>query len=433
MRKLKELHVSLLDKLIPGGASLSEAQLSRRRVLVGLLLYGFISAAAMAMVRYATDGWTASTLVVAFATPSLLSGLIALWWTGRPSLAADLLLLSTLFIILATAWSDGGLTSRVLTWLPALPLIASFVGDKYRAPGIVLLAAIGLFAILKAHDLALIQGKGWDDSLVGRMSASVASMSFVAIIAHIYEEARRRAEAEKDRLDHIRREWVAVVSHELRTPLTAIQGSLGLLQSGRFDHNPDQKAHMLQMACNNTVRLVKLVNEVLDIERIESGRLTLELTSLNPRELIQEAVDTIAPAASLKNVSLRYQPQDATPIKADHDRLLQVLQNLLSNALKFSPSGGVIEVKLKDKPEQLNIDVIDQGPGIPQQLTKRLFTRFAQATTAANRSTGGSGLGLYISKAIIEQHQGRIGFENQPEGGCRFFVELPRDLDELDL
>ncbi|MBU6954728.1 cell wall metabolism sensor histidine kinase WalK [Hahella sp. HN01] len=426
MRKLKELHVSLLDRLIPGGASLSEAQLSRQRVLVGLLFYGFISAATMALVRYATDGWTASTLVVAFATPSLLSGLIALWLTGRPGLAADLLLLSTLFIILATAWSDGGLTSRVLTWLPALPLIASFVGDKYRAPGIVLLAAIGLLAILGAHNTGLIQGKGWEDSLAGRLSASVASMSFVAIIAYIYEEARRRAEMEKDRLDHIRREWVAVVSHELRTPLTAIQGSLGLLQSGRFDHNPEQKAHMLQMACNNTIRLVKLVNEVLDIERIESGRLTLDIAPLNPAELIQEAVDTISPAASLQNVTLRYQRQDTDLINGDHDRLLQVLQNLLSNALKFSPHGGEIKVALKDTPERLYIDVIDQGPGITPELAKRLFTRFAQGDTAANRSTGGSGLGLYICKAIIEQHQGRIGFQNLPKGGCRFFLELPR-------
>jgi PAS domain S-box-containing protein len=225
-------------------------------------------------------------------------------------------------------------------------------------------------------------------------------------------------------LDRLKDEFISTVSHELRTPLTSIRGALGLLSSGVLGPVNDKATNLLRIALNNSDRLVRLINDVLDLERIQSGREPLVFRPVLLADIIRQAIDGMAPVADAAGVQLMH---DTTQIEiaADPDRLIQILTNLLSNAIKFSPPGSTISVTLRPGATGVTLSVIDQGRGIPADKLEAIFGRFQQVDAADSRQKGGSGLGLAICRTIVLQHSGRIWAERNPVRGSTFRVFLP--------
>jgi signal transduction histidine kinase/CheY-like chemotaxis protein len=249
-------------------------------------------------------------------------------------------------------------------------------------------------------------------------------------------EAQRNKDSllvQRSELDKIKDEFISTVSHELRTPLTSIRGALGLLSAGLMG-NVDAKAqNLLRIAVTNTDRLIRLINDILDIERMESGRATLQVRRCNLRELVQQGVDTMTAMADSAGVTLVLNvsaPTDAVSLDGDADRILQVVTNLLSNAIKFSPPKTTVQIHIEADPDWLTLRVSDQGRGIPADKLESIFDRFQQVEASDARQKGGTGLGLAICRTIVQQHNGSIWAESnvqQKRGpGASLIVAFPR-------
>ncbi len=237
----------------------------------------------------------------------------------------------------------------------------------------------------------------------------------------VFQDVTERAELEK-----MKDELVSVVSHELRTPLTSIHGSLKLLSGTMKDALPKQGAKLIDMASRNTERLIRLVNDLLDLERLRAGRFEMAVSPVGTRELAVEAVQSLQGFAHSHDVRLVTAGEDVT-IVADGHRVHQALVNLISNAVKFSPIGGTVRVSTEMDPDRVWFSVVDEGPGIPRDKQKQLFRRFSQLDVGDARDKGGSGLGLAITRGIVEAHGGHVGLVSEPGKGSTFYMMLPRE------
>ncbi len=227
-------------------------------------------------------------------------------------------------------------------------------------------------------------------------------------------------------VERLKREFVSTVSHELRTPLTSIRGSLGLLAGGAAGPIPEKAGELVSIALKNSERLILLINDILDMEKIESGRMEFAIQPLAVMPQVEQALAANQAYAGQYGVRLVLaQAAPGSQVLADPNRLAQVLANLLSNACKFSPPGGTVDVSVRADGGWVRISVKDHGPGIGEEFRGRIFQRFAQADASDARQKGGTGLGLSISKAIVEHMGGRIGFETETGRGTTFHVELP--------
>lgn len=221
-------------------------------------------------------------------------------------------------------------------------------------------------------------------------------------------------------------EFVSTVSHELRTPLTAIQGALGLIAGKALGDIPPAMEQMVEMAHLNSQRLVLLINDLLDMEKLVSGKLELVLRVQALIPLIEKAIGSTKEYAHGLNVSFVLdQQKNDIDVNVDGNRLQQVLINLLSNAAKFSPTGEQVHVSSLVQGSTIRISVRDTGPGVPEEFRSRIFERFSQADSSDTRQKGGTGLGLAISKDLIERMDGAIGFSSEEGKGACFYIELP--------
>jgi len=235
------------------------------------------------------------------------------------------------------------------------------------------------------------------------------------------------------RMEQMKTEFISTVSHELRTPLTAIRGALGMLIGGIGGQISDEACPLLGIAHKNSERLVRLINDILDIEKLEAGRLAFNFARHDVRALVQQALSDITPYGQDYGVSLEFLDDPELPTSEatlDPDRFAQVMANLLSNAIKHSPAGGCVTVELRHSGEMLEIGVQDRGPGIPEAFRSRIFERFAQADSSDARQRGGTGLGLAITRSLVQQMHGQIGFDSQPGQGSRFWLQLPLERHE---
>ena len=231
---------------------------------------------------------------------------------------------------------------------------------------------------------------------------------------------------ERKEVERMKSEFIATVSHELRTPLTAVVGALGLLKEVASGRLPAEAETFLGMARQNSDRLVALINNVLDIEKIESGHMEFRLDAVRVNALLERAVSLNAPYAEKFGVRFELAPApDGVVVSGDEDRLLQVLTNLMSNAVKYSPAGNAVTVSAAARDGLVRIAVADRGPGVPEAFRERIFSKFAQADGSDTRRKGGTGLGLSISKAIIEKLGGTMGYESVSGKGATFYFELP--------
>ncbi len=231
---------------------------------------------------------------------------------------------------------------------------------------------------------------------------------------------------ERRRIDRLKSEFISIIGHELRSPLTSIRGSLGLLMGGAAGILPERAQRMVEIARNNSERLVRLINDMLDMDKIESGKMRFEMRPIEVSKLVEQSVEANRGYGAQYSALLVADPVDYDlRVLGDFDRLMQVMNNLLSNAAKFSPTQGQVSVQVERRGARVRISVTDRGPGIPEGFRARVFERFSQADTSDARQKGGTGLGLSICRAIVERHDGLIDFDTVLGRGTTFWFELP--------
>jgi signal transduction histidine kinase/CheY-like chemotaxis protein len=247
--------------------------------------------------------------------------------------------------------------------------------------------------------------------------------------------------SQRSELDTLKDEFISTVSHELRTPLTSIRGALGLLSSGIIGDVDAKALNLLRIAVTNTDRLIRLINDILDLERMESGRAPLQIRRCSLRDLSQQAIETMTAMADANTVHLALEPftvaQAASPealfFDGDADRILQVLTNLLSNAIKFSPPASTVRIHTEATSDSILLKVVDEGRGIPSDKLDSIFDRFQQVEPSDARQKGGTGLGLAICRSIVQQHSGSIWAQRNLGSGTTLYVMLPRTTRATDM
>ena len=247
---------------------------------------------------------------------------------------------------------------------------------------------------------------------------NMGDQSFCTIALHDLSESRR--------IERMKDEFLATVNHELRTPLTSILGALGLLAAGAGGPLPERALQLAQVAKRNGDRLSRLIDDVLDLTKLEGNRMPLNLRPSELAPLIREAINANTGYAQRADVTLHFDGDaQAGRAQVDPDRFLQIMANLLSNAIKHTPKGKSVRVGLVQQPARLQVVVVDEGPGIDPAFRKKLFEKFSQADGSDRRAIGGTGLGLYISRMLIEKMGGTIQAESGATGGASFSITLP--------
>lgn len=235
-------------------------------------------------------------------------------------------------------------------------------------------------------------------------------------------------------VERMKNEFISTVNHELRTPLTSIQGSLGLILSDSFGNIPQGVKELMNIANNNCARLVNLINDILDIEKIEAGKMDFKIESFAVLGLVEQAVEINTPYSKKFDVDLLIENVlSDVKINVDKDRFLQVMTNLLSNAVKFSPTKSKVFVCVDKNDKNIRISVKDTGTGIPEEFKKHVFKKFSQSDSSDTRKKEGTGLGLSICKAIVEKMGGHIGFDSKINEGTTFYFEFPEYIEPKPL
>tara|TARA_R110001583_G_scaffold43470_1_gene138324 strand:+ start:11013 stop:14075 length:3063 start_codon:yes stop_codon:yes gene_type:complete len=232
---------------------------------------------------------------------------------------------------------------------------------------------------------------------------------------------------ERKRIELMQKEFISTVSHELRTPLTSISGSLSLILGGVTGELSDKTRALITIANNNSDRLIHLINDILDIEKISAGKMQFDFSVINLTPLVKQSLDENKGYGEKLNVAftLVSAPEKDVNVNIDEKRFLQVMSNLLSNAAKYSPKGEQVEIKIEQISNSVRVSVHDNGNGIPEDFKSKIFSKFSQADSSDTRQKGGTGLGLNISQAIVLKHKGTIGFDSDEEKGATFYVDLP--------
>jgi signal transduction histidine kinase len=270
------------------------------------------------------------------------------------------------------------------------------------------------------------------------MTIAAAQVSTAIANARLFEEAEDRAAKlavayeELKENDRLKDELVQNVSHELRTPLTFVKGYVDLLMDGEMGLINQEQHNTLQIVSDKTLEITRLIDDIMSLQRISTDNLILEPFEMN--KLIEEAISGHRLTAVQKGLSLEFERTDTArgAIVADKGRVQQVIDNILVNAIKFSPDGGTIQLTLVDEPDQIMVQIADQGIGLPADKVERIFERFYQVDGTSRRRFGGAGIGLAIVKRIIDAHNGKIWVESEVNQGSTFYFSLPKSLQPTD-
>jgi signal transduction histidine kinase len=343
------------------------------------------------------------------------------FWFVRPSLRARILTTATVLVVL--------LARAVWTARRGLRVA------EERIPSQLLLGSLGLLAAVNAArvvDVATstrtVTPVGGDACSLALVTASLmAGTGWTLGVMHLVyarlNEQARRSHVELARRDAALEQLVEVAAHELRTPLTSILGSLKMLSARGADLSNTDRGRLLDVAQRNSERMSRLINDLLDLERLSSGQARLDIVPVDLGQLLHQARELTEGQAHKRNVGIEVFLPAPVQVEADPQRLLQVVANLLSNAVKFSPPGRAVRMSVSHNESCVRVEVCDRGAGISHELRPRIFERFARGEPAGGEA--GSGLGLAISKALVESMGGRIGFHSEENVGTTFFFELP--------
>lgn len=237
---------------------------------------------------------------------------------------------------------------------------------------------------------------------------------------------------QRKEVERLKRSFLEMVSHDLRSPLTSIQASVEMVASGAYGEFPDKSKNVLKQVTGNIGRLVALVNGLLSLEKMESGNMQLNCSTISASAVVTPSIHSLQGLAQKRRIEIAEVNENNPRFFADEDRLVQVLVNLLSNAIKFSPDKTKVTVVVEEGLDYVEIQVNDQGPGIPKDQRERVFERFKQVDPSDETKKGGIGLGLPICKAIVEQHGGTIGAGTADGGGCKMWFRLPKPNSAID-
>ena len=298
--------------------------------------------------------------------------------------------------------------------------IVSFLHEDVRA-----VATTRQMSVLESGKPAPVMEQRWlsadgQDFFVDASATQIPWQNQKAILVVFRDVTERK------KIDRMKSDFISTVSHELRTPLTSIRGALGLITGGAVGDVPKRVGTMIDIAYGNSDRLVRLINDILDMEKIEAGRMEYAMRPLDVAEMIDKAIRENEAYGAEHDVTFVVTDVlvDAT-IVGDEDRLLQVLANLLSNAAKFSPPQNRVEISVTEDEAMFRVAITDHGPGIPEAFRDRAFEKFTQADASDSRRQVGTGLGLSISKAIVERHGGAIGFDTETGSGTTVYFTVP--------
>lgn len=354
--------------------------------------------------------------------------------------------LSTADFLAITTMHDfsdlAGHVQRVVALIVAMMVVASGIAYLFAER----LASYRVIARIEniRHGVSIIADGdyGHDLAVEGRDEITDIVDDINQMRARIEEDIRRR-EADAERLagaiieaetarenaeaaSRAKSEFLSVVSHELRTPLTSIQGSIGLIRSGASSELPGGTEPLAEIAYNNCERLSALIDDILDMEKIESGKMEFRMDRLEVVSLIREAIEANKGYGNTYRVTFVSDDMpDEVHVTGDKDRLMQVLSNLMSNAAKFSPPGEQVMLSLAREDGTVRVSISDKGPGIPASFRDKIFDKFTQSDSTDTREVGGTGLRLSISKAIVEHHGGEIDYESKVGSGSTFYFTLP--------
>lgn len=258
----------------------------------------------------------------------------------------------------------------------------------------------------------------------GRIVPVDVALGLMPVPDGLHIVASVRDISDRREIERIKDDFIATVSHELRTPLTSVVGSLGLLRAGAAGVLPEDAQQLVQIAESNARRLIRLTNDILDLEKFGSGQMSLDMAGTDLVGLLQQAVVECDSLARAKAVTMQLDTAERLPIKADRTRLLQVAANLLSNAVRHTPEHSTVTVSAQVEQDRIVARISDEGQGVPEEYREHIFDRFAQAP-AMGANNGGTGLGLAIAREIMQRHGGSIWVESAPLGGACFAFALP--------
>jgi len=313
-------------------------------------------------------------------------------------------------------WQAHGAKGSFLTHMP----MGTEISAAVALPLVVNREVIGVLGLAKRQN-----GEAFTLSDVELISVLASQAAAAIKNARLFTDLRAAYEHLQE-LDRMKGEFVSNVSHELRAPLHTITGFVQLLLDGKV-RDKDTQQECLETVLHQTQHLTRLIDDILDASKMEAGHFGLHKAEVQMHDIVQEVVQALQPVALPKRVTLLdHTPPDLPLVFADAQRMTQVLRNLVDNAIKFSPEGGSVTISNESSPEQLVVAVQDSGAGIPAEARKHLFERFYQADGSSTRQAGGTGLGLYICKQIVEAHGGRIWVESEEGKGSSFLFAMPR-------
>lgn len=338
-----------------------------------------------------------------------------------------ILLLAFPFIVFGVVIAAISLRhAREMASIMSLPFLELFASDLYYISGAFVACFIAeIFLFLRAVEKYI--RKAEEMEVIGREQEKGAQMLVRRDLELTTANERLR------KLDEIKSGFISVVAHQLRTPLSGIKWTLNLLISGDMGPLATEQKTFLMKAYESNDRMISLVNDMLGADRIESGKVRYVFQPVLLGDVIDNVLFELLPQAKAKGLSIRFAPNhaDVPKVKADPEKLRAVFQNLLENSIKYSRTGGTVEIGMDVTPEnEIRVSIKDDGIGIPREQQKNIFERFFRAQNAIKLETDGSGLGLFIVKSIIERHGGHISFESEEGRGVTFYFTLPVDTSD---
>jgi signal transduction histidine kinase len=337
-------------------------------------------------------------------------------------------------LVLVSVLSHAGFFALLFTYGPSSISLSSDLSLALTQAGIIFLIYLltGFFGgyitrLIKARDLLLLEKIKKEEEHVMRLEELTREFDMSAKLLVRRDLDLSGVNEKLLQLDRMKSDIISIVAHQLRTPLSAIKWTLKILIDGDVGGVTPEQRDLLTKGFESNERMITLINDMLEVDRLESGKLTYNFTLIQFEELVEEMIGTLIPLATQRNIRLEFTASNQLlpKIKIDPDKMREVLQNLIDNAIKYTKEGGIIMVGVDMQGEELHFWVKDNGIGIPDEGKDKVFSRFYRAENAIHTATDGSGLGLFIAQSVIKRHGGKVWFDSTLNVGTTFHVLLP--------